>query len=87
MAPGRLLTLWVYLSSAYFCIQVWTLHSESTPWTGACADHKEEWTKMPLTLHEAILVRSDYILHIFNPCGDVTILYLLWQLAKVLKFK
>ena len=31
--PGRPLTEWVYLSSAYFCIWVWTLLCKSTPGT------------------------------------------------------
>ena len=29
-------------------------------------------------MKKAALVRSNYIPHTFNPCGDVTVSYLLW---------
>ena len=38
---------------------------------------KKSGSKMPLRLQKAILVRSSYIPHTFNPCGDVTMSYLL----------
>ena len=39
-------------------------------------------SKIPLGPQIVILVRSNYIPHTFNPCGDVTMSYLLWEEAE-----
>ena len=39
---------------------------------------KKTGSRMPLRMKKAALVCSNYILHTFNPCGDVTVSYLLW---------
>ena len=39
---------------------------------------KKTGSRMPLRLKKAVLVRSNYIPHTFNPYGDVTMSYLLW---------
>ena len=36
-----------------------------------------------LRLKKAVLVRSNYIPHTFNPCGDVTMSYLPWKVSKL----
>ena len=36
-------------------------------------------SKIPLILQKAILVRINDIPHTFNPCGDVTTSYILWE--------
>ena len=39
---------------------------------------KKTGSRMPLRMKKAALVRSNYIPRMFNPCGDVTVSYLLW---------
>ena len=39
---------------------------------------KKTGSRMPLRMKKAALVCSNYIPRTFNPCGDVTVSYLLW---------
>ena len=39
---------------------------------------KKTGSRMPLRMKKAVLVHSNYIPRTFNPCGDVTVSYLLW---------
>ena len=41
---------------------------------------KKTESRMPLRMKKAVLVCSNYIPRTFNPCGDVTVSYLLWLL-------
>ena len=87
LAPGwpSLCECTCLLLTFVFKFELCTLRASHEP--APVQTTKKSGTKMPLTLQKAILAHSDYIPHIFNPCGDVTMLYLLWQLAKVLSFK
>ena len=46
---------------------------------------KKTGSRMPLRLKKGVIVCSNYILHMFNPCGDVTMSYLLWAGSQFLQ--
>ena len=78
LAP-HLVTVLVLCLLLYSSFELCTLRTPQGP--APVQDTKKSGSKMSLRLQKAMLVRSNYIPHTFNPCGDVTMSYLLWCLS------